>query len=246
MFETAPTNAPRRELRFGILLEHIVTAIALVALAVALRQTLPLSQIFLWKVVTAVLVGGAVTLSFSLRCLPTSTLGAANNVTLARAGLVALLIGLIGETHVGWTPFILAAAVLVLDGVDGWLARKLEACSDFGARFDMETDAFSLLAIACLVWQNDKAGPWVLLAGLMRYAFVAVIKAVPEFAAPLPPSFRRKAAFVIVAMTLISCLAPIVNPPLSLGLALAGLLTLTASFTIDMAYLARTAGQTSS
>jgi len=245
MLETAPTNAPQRESRFGILLEHVITAIMLVVVAFALRQALALSQLFLWKVMITVLVGGAVTLSFSIRNLPTSTLGAANDVTLVRGGLVAVLIGFIGESHSGWTPFLLAATVLTLDGVDGWLARKLDNCSDFGARFDMETDAFSLLAFAVLAWQSGNAGPWILLAGLMRYAFVAAIKAFPELAAPLPPSFRRKAAFVIVAMTLISCLAPVVNPPLSIGLALAGLLTLTVSFVIDTTYLARAARQTS-
>jgi phosphatidylglycerophosphate synthase len=244
MLETAPTNAPRRGSRFGILLEHIVTGTVLVALAVALRHVLPLSELFVWKVMTAVFVGGAVTLSLSIKYLPTSTLGAANHVTLARAGLVAVLIGFIGESQLGWTAFSVAAAVLVLDGVDGWVARRLEIASDFGARFDMETDALSLIAIAGLVWQHGKAGPWVLLAGLMRYAFVAATKAMPYLAGPLPPSLRRKAAFVFVAMTLIACLAPIVNPPLSIGLALAGLLTLTASFVIDIAYLARAAGQT--
>ncbi len=246
MLDTAPTNAPRRGSRFGILLEHIITGTLLVALAVALRHALPLGEFFVWKVMTAVFAGGALTLSLATRCLPTSTLGAANHVTLARAGLVALLIAFIGEIHVGWTAFIVAATVLLLDGVDGWLARKLEIASDFGARFDMETDALALLAITGLVWQSGKAGPWVLLAGLMRYAFVTATIAVPSLAGPLPPSLRRKAAFVIVAMALIACLAPIVNPPLSVGLALAGLLTLTASFTIDIAYSTRATGQANS
>ena len=202
-------------------------------------RALPLGEFFAWKVIVAVLVGGALTSTFALVHLPTRTLGAANHVTLARGGLVTVLIGFIGETDLGWIALILAATVLVLDGVDGWLARKLEIASDFGARFDMETDALSLLVLAGLVWQYGKAGPWVLLAGLMRYAFVAAAKAVPDLGRPLPPSQRRKAAFVIVAMTLIACLAPIVNPPLSSGLALAGLLTLSASFLIDIAYLTR-------
>jgi phosphatidylglycerophosphate synthase len=244
MLDTAPTNAPRRRSQFGILLEHVMTGTLLVTLAVALRHALPLSDFFVWKVTTAVFIGGALTLSFSIRHLPTSTLGAANHVTLARGGLVAVLIGFIGETHTGWAAFTVAATVVVLDGVDGWLARKLEISSDFGARFDMETDALSLVAIAGLVWQYGKAGPWVLLAGLMRYAFVAATKVVPYLAGPLLPSLRRKAAFVIVAMALIGCLAPIVNPPLSVSLALAGLLTLMASFITDIAHLARAARQT--
>lgn len=244
MLDTAPTNARRRESRFGILLEHVLTGTLLAALAVGLRSALPLSDLFAWKAIAAVLIGGTVTLSYSIRYLSTSTLGAANLVTLARGGLVAVLIGFVGEIYLGWAAFIIASAVLLLDGLDGWIARKLASASDFGARFDMETDAFALLVIAALVWQNDQAGPWVLLTGLMRYAFVAAAKALPNLAGPLPPSFRRKTVFVIVAMALLSCLTPIVNPPLSVGLALAGLLTLAASFGIDMTYLARTSGRT--
>ena len=244
MLDAAPTNSRRSGSRLGILLEHVLTGALLVALAAGLRLASPLSELFTWKVALAVLVGGAVTLSYSIRYLSTSTLGAANLVTLARGGLVTVLVGFIGETHAGWAAFIIAATVLALDGVDGWLARKLGTTSDFGARFDMETDAFALLVIGGLVWQNGKAGPWVLLAGLMRYAFVAAAKALPDLTGPLPPSFRRKTVFVIVAMALISCLTPIVNPPLSAGIALAGLLALAASFGVDTTYLARTAGQT--
>lgn len=243
MLATTPANSRRLGSRFGILLEHVLTGALLVALAVALRVALPLSEVFAWKVVVAVIVGGAVTSSYSIRYLSASTLGAANLVTLARGGLVAVLIAFVGETHEGWAAFAIATAALVLDGVDGWVARKLEISSSFGARFDMETDAFSLLVIAGLVWQFDKAGPWVLLAGLMRYAFVAAAGAAPYLAGPLLPSLRRKAAFVVVAMTLIACLAPIVNAPLSAGLALAGLVTLTASFAIDIAFLTRAAGR---
>ncbi len=243
MLDTAPTNARQRGSRFGILLEHVLAGVVLMVLAIALRHALPLSELFAWKVMMAVLVGGAVTLTYSTQYLSTSTLGAANLVTLARGGLVALLVGFIGEMHVGWAAFMIASTVLALDGIDGWLARKLETASDFGARFDMETDALALLVIAGLVWQNGKAGPWVLLAGLMRYAFVAAAKALPDLNGPLPPSFRRKTVFVFVAMALISCLTPIVNPPLSVGLALSGLLTLAVSFGVDTTYLARTAGQ---
>ncbi|NIW25038.1 MAG: CDP-alcohol phosphatidyltransferase family protein, partial [Gammaproteobacteria bacterium] len=82
-----------------------------------------------------------------------------------------------------------------------------------------------------------------LLTGLMRYGFVAAAKALPDLTGPLPPSLRRKTVFVIVAMALISCLTPIVNPPLSDGLSLAGLLMLAASFGVDTTHLARTTGQ---
>ena len=83
------------------------------------------------------------------------------------------------------------------------LFRSNEA-SSFGARFDMETDALLILVLAALVWQHGKAGPWILAAGLMRYAFVDT----DEFAKASPresggverlKSLRRKGSGKVVA-----------------------------------------------
>ena len=38
-----------------------------------------------------------------------------------------------------------AAAVVALDGVDGWIARRIGRTTVFGARFDMEVDAALML-----------------------------------------------------------------------------------------------------
>src|SRR5437867_3690361 len=65
------------------------------------------------------------------------------------------------------------AIVTLLDGVDGWLARRTHMASTFGERFDMETDALLILVLSVLAWQYDKAGAWLVLAGLLRYLFVA-------------------------------------------------------------------------
>ena len=61
----------------------------------------------------------------------------------------------------------------LLDGVDGWLARRHRIASAFGARFDMEIDALLILALSVLAWRHEKAGAWVVASGLLRYAFVA-------------------------------------------------------------------------
>ena len=55
-------------------------------------------------------------------------------------------------------------AATVLDGLDGWLARRAGMASAFGARFDVEVDALLIQALAILTWRYGKAGPWVLLA----------------------------------------------------------------------------------
>ena len=82
----------------------------------------------------------------------------------------------------------LALPAVALDGVDGWLARRSGLSSDFGARYDMETDALLILVLAVLAWRQEKAGAWIVLAGAMRYLFVAAGYIWTWMTAPLPPS----------------------------------------------------------
>jgi phosphatidylglycerophosphate synthase len=185
-----------------------------------------------------------------LRGLPThhpfGSFGAANQVTVARGALVALLAGLIGERADTGAPLLalsVAIAVAVLDGVDGWLARRTRMASDFGARFDMETDAMLIAVLAVLAWQFGKAGPWVLASGLLRYAFVVAGSAVVWLRRPLPPSQRRKAVAVVQVVALIVSVAPFVPTPLA-GLAAAGGLgALIVSFGLDVLWLLQNAAQ---
>ena len=120
--------------------------------------------------------------------------------TMLRAALVALVTGLVGEPA---TPIVAASAAgaallaAALDGVDGWLARRTRMTSAFGARFDMETDVFLVLALSVLAWQYGKAGAWVLLCGLMRYGFVAGGWLWPWLRGPLSPTVRGKAICVV-------------------------------------------------
>ncbi|NED04634.1 CDP-alcohol phosphatidyltransferase family protein, partial [Streptomyces sp. SID6648] len=80
----------------------------------------------------------------------------------------------------------LTAVALVLDGVDGRVARRTGTCTPLGARFDMEVDAFLILVLS--VYVSTDLGPWVLLIGAMRYVFVAAARVWPWLTAPLPPS----------------------------------------------------------
>ncbi len=93
--------------------------------------------------------------------------GFANWVTTLRAlGAIALLAVALDaaftalEVGVGgrWAAVALALVLLALDGVDGFLARRFDQASTFGARFDMETDALLGLALALLVWALGQAG----------------------------------------------------------------------------------------
>lgn len=173
---------------------------------------------------------------------PHARFGGANRVTLLRLGVAALLAALLGEslpTPAWWAVVVLATATALLDAVDGPLARRSGLASEFGARFDMETDALLTLVLCALVWQAGQAGAWVLASGLMRYAFVAAARAWPWLAGPLPPSRRRQTVCVVQITTLIVCLGPIVPPLLASALAATSLVLLTLSFAIDVRYLRR-------
>ena len=189
-------------------------------------------------------VGGTSLVWLSLRHQRAAAFGAANSVTLARAALTLLLGALLGTAptpELGWLLVCLGTAGVMLDGVDGALARRRNVAGSFGARFDMETDALLILVLAALVWQHGKAGPWILAAGLLRYVFVAASWVLPWLGAALPPSWRRQAVCVVQIVSLLGALAPIVVPPWSATLALAGLAALVWSFAVDVRWLARQA-----
>jgi phosphatidylglycerophosphate synthase len=175
---------------------------------------------------------------------PHPRFGPGNRVTLLRLALSALLAAVIGEPlgqpdAVAWVIVVAATVTAVLDAADGPLARRSALASDFGARFDMETDAWLTLVLCGLIVHFDKAGAWVLASGGMRYAFVGAARLWPWLSGTLPPSLRRKAVCVAQITTLIVCLGPIVPRPLSSALAAASLLVLAWSFAVDVRTLAR-------
>jgi phosphatidylglycerophosphate synthase len=134
-----------------------------------------------------------------------------------------------------------AAAILVtvLDGVDGWVARRTGAVTAFGARFDMEVDAALILILSVLAWRYGKAGAWVILSGLLRYIFVVAGWRWTSLDRPLFPSRRRQTVCVVQAVGLIVTVSPIATPPLSSAIAAMALAALCVSFGIDVIWLLR-------
>ena len=169
--------------------------------------------------------------------------GIANQITLLRAGLVCLASGALlagGSWSASeWSLVVLVAAALSLDAADGWLARRLRLASGFGARFDLEIDAWLILVLALLVWQSGRVGPWVLAIGLMRYVFVLASWYLPALRGPLPPIRRRQVVCVQQSVTLLVCLLPPVGNLFANVAAGLALLALLASFASDIIYLVR-------
>ena len=203
---------------------------------------LPTSHAFL--VVAPYAALGALLLAKLPPSHPGPGLGPANRLTLARATLVLPLatLALLPGTFTGagyWWIVGLSTIALVLDGLDGLLARRTGTESAFGARFDLELDAFLLLALCALVWRSGSVGSWVLLVGGLRYLFVLGGLLWPTLRGALPPSRRRKVICVAQGIVLVVCLAPVTRPAPATALAASALLLLVYSFVADTLWLAR-------
>ena len=164
------------------------------------------------------------------------TLGAANWVTLTRATLVGGVTALVADALVG--PASVAAMVglsvvaLILDGVDGGVARRTHTVSARGARFDMEVDALLILVLS--VYVAGSVGPWVLAIGAARYAFWAAGRMVRWMQRPLPPRYWRKPVAAIQGIVLTAAVAdPTPGVVIHLAIIMAMLL-LTESFGRDV------------
>jgi len=195
--------------------------------------------------VTATIVLAVVVVEMTVRINernhPFLEFGLANVVTLARATFVALVTAAIGERAEPAIAAVAAAAaiaVTLMDGVDGWLARRTGMSTAFGARFDMEVDALLIQALSILVWTHDKAGAWVVMSGLLRYVFVAAGWVWPWMERPLEPSRRRQTVCVVQIVALITALEPFVIRPYSTIIAAGALAALVGSFFVDTRWLA--------
>jgi phosphatidylglycerophosphate synthase len=165
-------------------------------------------------------------------------LGAANRVTLVRATVVGGVTALVAEALVGPASVAaiagLSVLALVLDGVDGWVARRTGTVSALGARFDMEIDAFLILVLSMYVAQS--VGPWVLAIGAARYAVWAVGWVLRWMRTPLPPRYWRKPVAAIQGIVLTAAVADllpgvVINVAIVVAMAL-----LTESFGWDVAW----------
>lgn len=153
-------------------------------------------------------------------------IGYANAITLVRA---LLLFGVAVFFNSAWG----FALVLLLDGVDGFIARRFDESSEFGAQFDMETDA---LFVALLSLALAPEAPWILVAGALRPVFVIARKFFVEVPTERRVPFARY-AFGIAAWSMVAAMA--IRGPLLIPLTALSTLVLLVSFTPDFSSLRR-------
>jgi phosphatidylglycerophosphate synthase len=178
--------------------------------------------------------------------------GAANLITLVRGLGMSLIAGLAAQAWLdrldtrGVAVIIGIGTVCIsLDGVDGKLARARGEATVFGARFDMEIDAATILVLSIAVSALGFIGWWVLAIGAIRYVYVAASWVVPAFKIPVQVRLSGRIIAVAQGVALLACLligvlgtAPAWLPSL---LAAAAFTALTWSFARDIAWQVRTA-----
>jgi phosphatidylglycerophosphate synthase len=237
-----PWQLPQTPLLGRVLVAQLLGVAAATAVAILLGQAIPATRVYPLKAALVFFVISAVAIGYLRGQHPFTRFGAANVATTGRAVLVSVAAALVGEARtdaVAWAAAAIGLVATLLDGVDGWLARRTGMASTFGARYDMEVDALLIMALALLAWQHDKAGAWILLAGAMRYLFVAAGYVWHWLDAPLPPSMRRKAVCVVQIAGLGVVVSPFVASPMSVVCAAATLAALVWSFGLDVLWLRR-------
>lgn len=145
-------------------------------------------------------------LSRALRRTGAAALGPADLVTLARSVLVGGIAALVADSFAGPVPVgaltALAVVALVLDAVDGRVARYTRTVSAVGARFDMEVD--SVLVLLLSVYVARSLGVWVLAIGSVRYAHWVAGRVLPWLHAPVPPRYWCKVVAAVQGTVLVT------------------------------------------
>lgn len=168
-------------------------------------------------------------------------LNAANQLTLVRALVVMMVLAAIPVPELSaaavWLLLGLSLLALVLDGVDGWLARRWHLQSSFGARFDMEVDAAFMMGLCLLLLALDRAGLWVLWIGALRYVFWVAGFIWPWLQQSLPPSQRRRWVCGWQVVSLLAVLPGVLPPTFALWVLGSALALLVYSFAKDTVWL---------
>ena len=179
-------------------------------------------------------------LAYGLAHYRADRMSPADWVTLARAtlavGVAALVAASFGQRVDIAMLVSLAALALVLDALDGWVARRT-VTGTLGARFDGEVDAFLILVLSVYVARSS--GAWVLAIGAARYVFLAAEWPLAWMRAPLPPRNWRKVVAAIQGIVLAIAVAGVLSVAVTQAALVGALVLLTESFVRDVWWLWR-------
>lgn len=155
----------------------------------------------------------------------------------------AVLVGLAlvdGRSSRTWWLFGLALAAWLLDGVDGYVARRTGTETVRGSRLDSGVDGALVLVTALAL---APVAPWSLVGGLAYPVFLLGQLVRPAWRRPLPGSLRGRIAGGALTGTLVIATAPFwPDPAVQVAVGVAVVLVLW-SFAVDVRWLERQAAR---
>jgi cardiolipin synthase len=133
-------------------------------------------------------------------------IGIANWISLFR---LIIILGCImyWETMSDTVLFALFGGVILLDGIDGFVARKLKQTSKAGENLDMEIDALFVFLVSYMQYTHGKLPVWILIPGGMRYIYGILFSRIKQ-PSVLKPGKRFRST--VAVLFFISLLLPFV------------------------------------
>ncbi len=111
----------------------------------------------------------------------------------------------------------------------------MKLTSEFGEMFDKEIDAFFLLIICMIIIDKDLLGPWILIAGLLRYLFVLLLRWKRPGVQKEIKSNQARLIYIIVMGALLISLLP--SDVIRVSLAVGATALITYSFSADFKWI---------
>jgi phosphatidylglycerophosphate synthase len=165
--------------------------------------------------------------------------GPADRVTLVRCTLVCVVGALVADSFHRPAPVTVLVALtsvaLLLDAVDGRVARQTGTVSRLGARFDMEVDALLILVLSAYL--APTVGWWVLAIGLARYARVLGGRLLPWLAGEAAPRHWGKVVAAVQGVVLAFVAADVLPHAVAVGALVAAGGLLAESFGREVGWL---------
>lgn len=237
------SRGPRAE-HSGVALEIslliLIPAVIAILLAVLHAPGAPIAVALTAAALAPPVVAAASLLRRSPRRVTT-----ADRITLIRVGLTGVLAAAAVLIYVeaiaprSATLAVVVGVALLLDAVDGAVARRTRSSTTAGARLDMEADAAALLVVSLIVAAT--VGWWAVAIGAMRYIFVAAGWLRPALRGELGYSLFRRTVAAIQASALWIALLPFLPLPWAAAVTAIALALLLISFIRDAITLERTA-----
>ena len=100
---------------------------------------------------------------------------------------------------------IIFLSVILMDGLDGAVARRFNQTSKAGEYFDMEIDALFVFLLSCIHYMDQKLSFWILIPGSMRYVYGVLFFWMKE---PLKSKPGKKIRSTIAVLFFVSLLFP--------------------------------------